>query len=196
MGVANSKNGAFTLEDVINMPPLNLKEVEALKASWDAIKNKEDIGISTMVRIFQEHKEIKSKWIFATNLETEAEMISNSQLRYHAKKIMDVLSKVVVKAINSTNPEDFSVEEFELARLGRNHFHYGVRREHFLLFEEALIYSLKKHTSGKITFTPKMERAWHKVFWQVANKIADGIELEEKDNLCLNNMTPPKNDDE
>lgn len=134
MGVPNSKNNlSYSLDDVLNLSPLNQKDAESLKISWDSIKNKEELGISIMVRIFQEHKEIKSKWIFATNLETEAEMISNSQLRYHAKKIMDVLSKLVDKVINCPNIAEFSVEEFELTRLGRNHFHYGVRREHFFV---------------------------------------------------------------
>lgn len=133
MGTTNSKSNTSALEDVAKLEPLNQKEVEALKMSWHAIKNKEQIGISTMVRIFQEHKEIKNKWIFATNLETEAEMVSNSQLRYHAKKIIDVLEKIVDKLINCSDIENFSVDEFDLIRLGRNHFHYGVKRENFFV---------------------------------------------------------------
>lgn len=134
MGVTNSKtNSSYSLDDVLNLAPLNQKEVDLLKICWEEIKNKEEMGISIMVRIFQEHKQIKSKWIFATNLETEAEMISNSQLRYHAKKITDVLGKIVVKAISCPDIAEFSVDEFELTRLGRNHFHYGVRREHFFV---------------------------------------------------------------
>lgn len=84
-------------------------------------------------RIFQEHKEIKSKWIFATNLETEAEMLSNSQVRYHARKIIDVISRIVDKAIHTPNIQELSIDEFNLIKLGRSHFHYGVRREHFVV---------------------------------------------------------------
>lgn len=133
MGTANSKQNASALEDIANMEPLNQKDIEALRTSWNALNNKEQVGISTMVRIFQAHKEIKNKWIFATNLETEAEMLSNSQLRYHAKKIVDVIEKIILKVINCSDIEKISVDEFELIRLGRNHFHYGVRRENFLV---------------------------------------------------------------
>lgn len=133
MGIVNSKHNVSTLEDVLNLEPLNQKEIEAVKTCWNAIKNKEQVGISIMIRIFQEHSEIKSKWIFATNLETEAEMLSNSQLRYHAKKIMDVIGKIVTKLISCSDIDKFSVDEFELTRLGRNHFHYGVRRENFFV---------------------------------------------------------------
>lgn len=90
------------------------------------------------LRIFQEHKEIKNKWIFATNLETEAEMISNSQVRYHAKKILDIMTKIINKLLS--NPNEFSIEDFDLTRLGRNHFHYGVIRDHFYVNALILIF--------------------------------------------------------
>ena len=80
-----------------------------------------------MFRIFTAHSEIKNKWIFATNLETEAEMLSNSQLRYHAKKVIDVLTKLLTTVFN--NPAD--LDESALIRLGRSHYHYGVVKEDF-----------------------------------------------------------------
>lgn len=39
-----------------------------------------------------------------------------------------------------------------------------------------------------------MERAWRKFFWLVSSKIADGIEMEEKENLCLNKSESNKID--
>lgn len=86
---------------------------------------------NSIIRIFQEHKEIKSKWIFATNLETEAEMLSNSQVRYHAKKIYGVISKILEKLMATTDVRQFDIDEFGLVKLGRSHYHYNVRREHF-----------------------------------------------------------------
>lgn len=113
-----------------NLERMTLKDIELLKASWKDV-NKEELGITIMVRIFQEHKEIKGKWIFATNLETEAEMLSNSQVRYHAKKIYDVINKIVEKLSTVTDAKHISVDEFNLVRLGRSHYHYNVRPEHF-----------------------------------------------------------------
>ena len=115
-----------------NPDSISQKEIEMIKTSWDSINNKDDFGISIMVRIFQNHKEIKNKWIFATKLETEAEMISNSQLRYHAKKILDVFSKIVNKLI-STSSNEITNEDYDLNKLGRSHYYYGVRREHFFV---------------------------------------------------------------
>ena len=86
-----------------------------------------------VLRIFQEHKEIKGKWIFATNLETEAEMLSNSQVRYHAKKILGVISKIVEKLTSTPDVRQFDLDEFGLVKLGRSHYHYNVRREHFVV---------------------------------------------------------------
>lgn len=94
-------------------------------------------------RIFQAHKEIKGKWIFATNLETEAEMVSNPQVRYHAKKITDVFTKAVT-ILCSSSPNAISLDELNLARLGRSHFHYGVTRDNFVVsfFSFSLLFSL------------------------------------------------------
>lgn len=73
------------------------------------------------------HEEIKYLWIFASNLETEEEMLNNSQLRYHAKKVIEALDKVLVAVVsNSTQGLDQ-----DLLRLGRNHFHHGVKSDYF-----------------------------------------------------------------
>ncbi len=72
------------------------------------------------------HSEIKHKWIFAANLETEAEMLANSQIKYHAKKIMDVFDKLINTILSQS-----SLDKNALERLGRSHFHYGVKTEDF-----------------------------------------------------------------
>jgi hypothetical protein len=50
------------------------KDLDLVKAAWSSIESKETFGIDIMVRLFLEHKEIKTKWIFASNLETEEEV--------------------------------------------------------------------------------------------------------------------------
>ena len=54
------------------------------------------------IRIFKTHEEIKYLWIFASNLETEEEMLRNSQFCYHAKKLGDSINTVVL-ALTSVN---------------------------------------------------------------------------------------------
>lgn len=72
------------------------------------------------------HSEIKYKWIFAANLETEAEMLTNSQIKYHSKKIMEVFGQIMEVVVSRG-----SFENLGLIRLGRSHFHYGVKPSDF-----------------------------------------------------------------
>lgn len=79
-----------------------------------------------MHSLFTAHSEIKYKWIFAANLETEEEMLANSQIRYHSKKIMEVFSQIIYIVIHRE-----SLDQLGLERLGRSHFHYGVKPTDF-----------------------------------------------------------------
>ena len=78
-------------------------------------------------RIFVSHEDIKYLWIFASNLETEEEMLNNSQLRYHAKKVVDALNKILVAVISN---ETHNLDQ-DIQRLGKTHFHHGVKKEYF-----------------------------------------------------------------
>ena len=65
-------------------------------------------------------------WIFATELRTEAEMRSNSQLRYHANKIISVINMMIENLdCNLSKHKEF------LHDLGRKHFNYDVKYEYF-----------------------------------------------------------------
>ena len=75
--------------------------------------------------------EIKFLWIFASNLETEDEMYTNSDLKYHAKKVVNTLVKILVSLSATTTDTS---EHVDLIRLGRRHHHYGIKKEHFKVF--------------------------------------------------------------
>lgn len=118
---------------------LDGKEIKLLKASWDTIKSKDDLGLAIMIRIFHEHKEIKNKWIFAANLETEAEMISNSQVRYHGSKIAAVFVQIIDQMNeNSVFGQTELDKAYDLFKLGKSHFSYTVEREHFVVSSHSL----------------------------------------------------------
>lgn len=53
-------------------------------------------------------------------------MIGNSQIRYHAKKIMEIFSQIIDVVLHRE-----SLDELGLERLGRSHFHYGVKPTDF-----------------------------------------------------------------
>ena len=126
-----------------------------------------------------EHKEIKNKWIFASNLETEEEMLENSQIRYHAKKVIEVLSRIIIQIIESSRAEKNKNESvaYDLFKLGKSHHHYGVERAHFAHFEESFLYCLKKQSTLD-TYNSRTEKAWRKVFVMISSKMSDGIEAE------------------
>jgi hypothetical protein len=76
--------------------------------------------------LFIAHPHLRQKWIFAKDLATEMEMRENSQLAYHALKIAQLFSKLIMD-INNINTLDLSY----VVNLGRNHQTYGVRPEDF-----------------------------------------------------------------
>ena len=55
-------------------------------------------------------------------------MLNNSQIKYHAKKIIDVFGKLVEGVVGHAELDNSSLE-----RLGRNHFHYGVKVDDFVV---------------------------------------------------------------
>ena len=105
---------------------LSDEELMLIKSSWDVVKSNPEFGIGIMIRIFKVHASIKHVWIFATKLETEEEMRSDNQLRYHAARLVKTFDKLV-----SDIDADFSKNKEFLIDLGTKHFHYDVKPEYF-----------------------------------------------------------------
>ena len=126
MGASNRKDQPKTIK---KDESFDQNDLDIVKKSWKSIENVEEFGLSLMIYIFKEHKEIKIKWIFAANLETEAEIRQNSQTKYHARKIIDIIQLLLSKL---QSIEDLSNEELntKLFRLGESHYHYTVTPDH------------------------------------------------------------------
>ncbi|CAF1486193.1 unnamed protein product [Didymodactylos carnosus] len=75
--------------------------------------------------LLRNHPELKPLWIFAAKLETESEIRSNPQVRYHAAKIMHTLNEIIL------NIEDMAKRKRLLVALGRIHFNYEVQPCYF-----------------------------------------------------------------
>ena len=64
-------------------------------------------------------------------------MRANSQLKYHAGKITSYLSQIIDDlAVNG----NFLQHEAQLKRLGKSHYHYGAKREHFKVRMRTVLY--------------------------------------------------------
>lgn len=94
MGVANSK------KDVGLNEPITPNDIELIKNSWEAVNDKEELGIRLMIKMFSLDPEIKYLWIFASNLETDEEMWQNSELKYHARKVVNTVAKILTALIS------------------------------------------------------------------------------------------------
>ncbi|CAF1125808.1 unnamed protein product [Brachionus calyciflorus] len=157
---------------------LTVNQLDSVKSTWKLIKNHKDFGLMIMERMFLKNSEIKHKWIFAKDLNTEEEIRKNLQTIYHAAKIMEMFNKLV-NLYDLHKPNDFK----EITHLGKNHFDYGVRPSDFEHFEECLIYCLEKEINDDKLFDIKTKTSWKKFFIKIASKLTEGIYLAEIDEL-------------
>ncbi len=53
-------------------------------------------------------------------------MVNNSQIKYHSKKIMEVFGQILEVVVKRGDMDSLGLD-----RLGRSHFHYGVKPTDF-----------------------------------------------------------------
>jgi len=84
-----------------------------------------------MIKMFKSDNYIKYLWIFASNFESEEKMRNNSEITYHANKMMIAFKKLI--DFIKTNPVSSICfpEQIDLVRMGKRHFHYGLKKEFF-----------------------------------------------------------------
>ena len=105
---------------------LTQEDIRLIKTSWNTVKDYDELGMAIMIRIFKVHASIKHVWIFATKLETEEEIRNDSQVRYHAKKLMNTFDKIISELeVDCLKHKDF------LINLGTKHYHYDLKYEYF-----------------------------------------------------------------
>ncbi|CAF3380833.1 unnamed protein product [Rotaria sp. Silwood2] len=141
-----------------------------VRDTWTDVCNKyyEEVGVSFMVRIFQDYPELRKLWIFAVNLDKEQEIRDNSQVRYHAAKIMYILNEII------NHIEDYDKRRRILEGLGQIHFMYDVQPAYFQAakssLERVLISILGKN------FTHHHKQAWTYLFQQIVVDLGRGVE--------------------
>ena len=60
-------------------------------------------------RLFTHHPEVRARWVFAKDLNDLNEIQNNSQVIYHAIKIVGVFSRIIKNLKNINQNEDFQV---------------------------------------------------------------------------------------
>jgi hypothetical protein len=70
-------------------------------------------------------------FLFASSLELVSEMIDNISVRYHASQMIQKLNEIVLLLTQSFVSED---EKENLFKLGKHHYHYGIKKEYFKVY--------------------------------------------------------------
>jgi hypothetical protein len=103
-------------------------DLEMIEISWSFVKDKQLLGLNTMIRIFESSKDIKKMFKFANSLESTTDMIQNTKIRNHGNQVIKTLDKIIHLLVKSSINEK---EKENLFSLGQQHYHFGLKHEHF-----------------------------------------------------------------
>jgi hypothetical protein len=70
-------------------------------------------------------------FLFASSLELTDDMMQNKMVRLHANQVLNILDKIVILLTKSLISEQDKMTLFEL---GKDHYHFGLKKEHFQVF--------------------------------------------------------------
>ena len=70
-------------------------------------------------------------WVFASNLDLVTDMIQNKNVRHHASQMVKTLDKIVTLLTQKPISEQ---DKQSLVELGKLHYHYGLKKEHFKVY--------------------------------------------------------------
>jgi hypothetical protein len=127
---------------------------------------------------------------FESDLNSGEEMSENPRVRYHANQVIRTLNKIIIVISRSQFDSDSNSciallqDQERLFEQGERHYHYGLKIEHFTVFENCFIKSLEE--SLKInTFHEKYEISWRKLIRYIFKQFTDGMKFEKKEELKL-----------
>ena len=67
-------------------------------------------------------------FVFAANLKLKEDIIKNTMVIHHANQVIIILDKIVNLLTKSLISEQ---DKFKLIELGKQHYHFGLKKEHF-----------------------------------------------------------------
>lgn len=124
------------------------EQIAAVKTSWEQLRPiSEQTAFQLYTRLFELHPELQH--LFK----------ADTQERGH--KLLAMLDTAVASL------EEFDTLATDIRELGARHLAYGVRAEHYALFEDALHWALS-HGLGE-RYTPDVADAWRALFGRLAD---------------------------
>jgi len=109
---------------------LSKHDLEMIEISWSFVKDKEAIGLNTMIKIFDSSTEIKNMFVFVSGFDLLADIMKNTMARYHSNKVITIMDKIInllTKSSSSLSEKDIN----QLVKLGERHYHFGIKTDHF-----------------------------------------------------------------
>ena len=110
---------------------LSKHDLEMIEISWSFVKDKEVIGLNTMIKIFDSSTEIKDMFVFVSSFDFLADIMKNTMARYHSNKMITIMDKIInlltISSSSSLSEKDIN----QLVKLGERHYHFGIKTDHF-----------------------------------------------------------------
>jgi len=110
------------------------------------------------------------------------------RLLYHSNQVIRTLNKIV-HVLKSTLSEETTSsrialiqDQEQLFEKGERHYHYGIKTEHFIIFEDCFIQSLKECLSMDM-FYEKFETPWRKLIRYIFKQYTNGMNYEKNEEI-------------
>ncbi|XP_060918611.1 cytoglobin-2 [Labrus bergylta] len=151
--------------------PLTDAEREIIQDTWGIVyKNCEDVGVSVLIRFFVNFPSAKQYFSQFQDMEDPEEMERSSQLRHHARRVMNAINTVVE---NLHDPEKVSSV---LALVGKAHaIKHKVEPMYFKILSGVLLEVLSEDFPEY--FSAEVQMVWTKlmgaVYWHVTGAYTD-----------------------
>ncbi|KAM4603880.1 cytoglobin-2 [Polymixia lowei] len=145
--------------------PLSDAEREIIQDTWGRVyENCEDVGVSVLIRFFVNFPSAKQYFSQFQDMEDPEEMERSSQLRHHARRVMNAINTVVE---NLHDPEKVSSV---LALVGKAHaIKHKVEPMYFKILSGVMLEVLSEDFPE--CFTQEVQMVWTKlmgaVYWHV-----------------------------
>ena len=111
---------------------LSKHDLEMIEISWSFVKDKEVIGLNTMIKIFDSSTEIKDMFVFVGSFDFLADIMKNTMARYHSNKVITIMDKIINLLTKSSSSSSLSEKDInQLVKLGERHYHFGIKTNHF-----------------------------------------------------------------
>lgn len=153
-------------------------DLELIETSWSLIESKQYLGLITMIKIFNLSKDLKV--MFNKDDDVDFDDVDKSILINYANQMIEALNKIIIMMTKYSNKDEYI---FELIELGKRHYYFGIKQEHFKIFENCLIKSLKDilnvNDKQQVIFNQDHELAWRHLLKNILYHYMDGIYLEK-----------------